>query len=204
MVSSKLNLKGDFCRLECGEGTRIGVCGGEVNPISRASSNFLSSRLKTVGSFKYFDLRRSCVARVEGAKLVLVGEGCVRGTEVVEEIERMENLRRKEKGRERVAGGDTGEIGGDRGWMGRERVGLNSMGERSGAQSDFRRGAEDSFEGTAGGEGSRVEKIPAENGRFIPADSVDVVFSIDVGSGGTGGIGWMISGSVLGREVPTF
>ena len=54
----------------------MGVCGGEVNPISSASSNFLSRRLKTVGSFKYFDLRRSCVARVEeGAKLLLVGEG---------------------------------------------------------------------------------------------------------------------------------
>ena len=88
--------------------------------------------------------------------------------------------------------------------MGKERVGLNSMGESSGAQSDFRRAVEDSSEGTVGGEGSRVEKIPAEKGRFIPAGSVDVVFFMDAGRGGTGGIGSRISGSVFGRQAPTF
>jgi hypothetical protein len=121
--------------------------------------------------------------------------------EVVEEIERIENLRRKEKGREREGGGD---VGGERGGMETLRVGLNSMGERSGAQrSDFKVVA------GAGDPGSREEKILDGNGRFMSAVSVQeeegVLVSVDTGTDGIGGIGSMICDPVFfGTAGPTF
>jgi hypothetical protein len=46
-----------------GEGERLlGVGGGDVKPRWRASSKLRSSMLRTVGSLRYFDRRRSWVA----------------------------------------------------------------------------------------------------------------------------------------------
>jgi len=172
----------------------MGVCGGEVNPIWRASSKFLSKRDRTVGSLRYFERRRSWVARGADAGLgVLEKWDWDWEVVVVLLMERMENLRRKEKGRESGVGG---EAGGERGGMETLRMGLNWMGERSGAQgSDFTAAVGGVDQRSFDRPGSREEKLLDEYGRFMSfcVEDESMCFVVE-GIGGSGGMGAMICG----------
>lgn len=109
-----------------GEGERFcGVGGGEVKPNSRASSKFrVLSILRTLGSLRYFDRRRSC----EDWCVEALEDGGLEGDGVGE---RNESLRRKEEKLLDREGG--GELGGEIGETSRERVGENDTGASSGA-----------------------------------------------------------------------
>ena len=123
-----------------GEGERLwGVGGGDAKPNSNASSNFRSSMLRTVGSFRYFDRRRSWVP----GELLCVVDTRPRQPEDrlseatgagVDATLRRDNFRRKVLTvSDRV--GVEGERGGERGWISTDNVGVNEIGEKSGAQS---------------------------------------------------------------------